>query len=146
MWKVLTVMLAVVAAVLSGCGLRDGDPGSGPAGTSSASPRSRGSIAVTARIERTGHGYTEGAIPEVVLRDTSGHKVRTVRGRSRMLFTGLSPGGYVIEPALRPCDGNCGTLDGRTDACAAKVDVGSGITHVKVVYRVGETCKVHTGS
>src|SRR4051812_30543958 len=61
--------------------------------------------------------YLERAVPEYRLIDHSGTLIATKLAPSDtpVRFAGLSRGTYRLEPALRPCDGNCDYLDPRTD-------------------------------
>jgi hypothetical protein len=56
-------------------------------------------------------------------------------------FAGIAPGSYRLDAALRPCDGNCGYLDGPTTPCSAQVRV-HGDRDVTVSWRVGRRCTV----
>jgi hypothetical protein len=87
--------------------------------------------------------YTEGALAEVRLRGPDGRVVATQRdepGRG-IMFRGLADGRYTVEPALRPCDGNCSLLDPRTDGCRKVVPV-SGETGISVRFVVSEPCVI----
>jgi len=104
-------------------------------------------IAVNMTQHRGAHGavYTEGAMAEVILRDAQGTKVdvQTKAPQGRLAFTNLKPGTYFVEPALRPCDANCGYLDARVDSCSHKLEV-DGRVDVKVDFIVGSRCRIHT--
>lgn len=144
MRKLCAVRLALlVLCIVSGCVSGGGDGRSDSGDASYVGSEGKGSMVVTSRFEKSGSVFKEGAMPEVVLRDAMRHKVGTVRGFGRLRFTGLSAGDYVIEPALRPCNANCGNLEERTGSCSAEVEVGSRSTRVRVVYRIGESCKVY---
>ena len=58
-------------------------------------------------------------------------------------FEHLRSGTYTLEPALRPCDGNCGQLDPRAAECAFPVKkVGATSVRLRVVFRGVEPCVV----
>ena len=88
--------------------------------------------------------YREGARAEVILRDEHGDLVdrRIVRPGKSVEFRGLPVGDYRLEPALRPCDGNCGYLDPRLDDCSATVTL-IGSVQVRVAFVVGSPCTLH---
>lgn len=94
------------------------------------------------RPGRNGAVYPEGALAEVILRDASGQEVARRLGDGRRRFTGLAPGRYTLQPALRPCDGNCGYLDPRRDGCYATVRVDADRVDLHVTYRVNQPCEV----
>jgi hypothetical protein len=106
-----------------------------------------GMVTVKMTFHRGSHGalYIEGAMAEVILRDAHGKKVdvQTKEPRARLTFTNLEPGTYILEPALRPCDANCGYLDPRVDSCSRKLEV-DGRVNVKVDFTVGSRCTIHT--
>lgn len=95
-----------------------------------------GSIVVTS-VQKSGDNgarYTEGAVPDIPLRDESGREIDPAAGDGHR-FTNLPAGEYTIKPALRPCDGNCEFLDPRTAGCSAIIPVGTGTVRLHVVFR-----------
>jgi hypothetical protein len=93
-----------------------------------------------------GAPYIEGAVADLILRDASGQEVGRESGNGLLRFEDLAPGQYTIEPAVRPCEGNCGYLDPRIDQCSDFVQVGKGVVRLRVVYRVGLPCRVYSES
>lgn len=85
---------------------------------------------------------SEGALAEVALVGDSGQKM-TARGpvEEDLRFTGLTPGRYVVRPALRPCIANCGTLSDREGECEAVVEI-TGTTRLRVDHVVSQPCTV----
>ncbi len=89
--------------------------------------------------------YTEGYVSFLRIREAgSGRAVVKRRFAGRVhTRTKLTPGRYRVIRFIRPCDGNCGFLDPRTERCAAAVDVGAdGATKVVIRTRTGSDCKV----
>ena len=78
--------------------------------------------------------YIEGSFGYLrVVRLDGGAVVRQGRaktaepGHRRTLFRRfLPPGRYRVSAYQRPCDGNCGYLDGPTERCEATVDLHNG--------------------
>lgn len=99
-----------------------------------------GSLLVTTDFKTGEVVYIEGAEPEVRLRTVDGEPVAQLSG-DRMKFTGLEPGTYLLEPALRPCHGMSCT-DARTDSCERTVQVADHTARAHVEFRVGEPCTV----
>jgi hypothetical protein len=65
--------------------------------------------------------------------------------RKTTLALTVAPGAYVVTSYQRPCDGNCGYLDGPTDRCSATVTVPRARTlHVTVLNRTAATCSIRT--
>jgi hypothetical protein len=126
------LLLLAVAIMLAGCG-------GGTHGT--ATPRSALTVSSTVSPGDQGALYIEGALVEVTLVRVDGLKVSTKRsdGRAPIVFTGLPAGQYLIAPALRPCDGNCGALDSPEDGCRERIDV-PGTSSVTVRFVVGRSC------
>jgi hypothetical protein len=89
--------------------------------------------------------YAEGAIPEIRLRDDQGNlvAVKTTMTGKTIEFGQLRPGTYRLEPAVRPCDANCGYLDGRTDGCRSTLELVDSM-EVKVEFEVGAPCRIST--
>lgn len=86
--------------------------------------------------------YTEGALSEVVVTDAAGSS-RTLRGDfdAPIVFEGLEPGDYVVQPGLRPCSGNCeASLDPRTDTCSVAISVPA-VRTVRVRYVPTQPCR-----
>lgn len=55
----------------------------------------------------------------------------------------LAPGRYTIKSWLRPCDGNCGTLDDSTDRCQLAVSLGPDRpTDYVVLLTPGHGCRI----
>ena len=144
----LSSCLALATAVglgLGGCGANGPvDDGLGSP-TQAAQPVSLIEVTTTYRPGRLGPVYREGAMVEVILRDADGKQVdvQTQRPEAPLVFTGLTPGTYILEPGLRPCDGNCGYLDPRLDTCTRRLDV-DGRVEVKVDFIIGSACRVRT--
>ena len=133
----------VVAAVLAGCGSNADDPAPGGAPTIVESHRATLTVATSYSEGRNGALYIEGALARLVLRDSDGNVAgaATHWPGKKFVFADLDPGTYVLEPALRPCDGNCGYLDGPTDACRETLSI-DGDMGVRVDFTVGEPCVV----
>jgi hypothetical protein len=104
-----------------------------------------GSIVLTDayRAGDDGAMYVEGAVGEVILRNSAGNEIARDSEGVPIRFTDLAPGRYTVEPALRPCGGNCGHLDPRTDGCSATIPVETEVVRLHVTYRVGEPCQIH---
>lgn len=88
--------------------------------------------------------YIEGALQEVALVDANGHRFTAepaMNGPFR--FDHLSPGTYELHGALRPCDGNCGILDGRVDRCHTTLEVASDL-EAQVSFTIGQPCVITT--
>lgn len=138
------IALAVLAA---GCGSQSdksggGDPGGQPTTIVQQSP---GTLTVATSLTTGGPMYIEGALARLVLRDSDGKVVATSMKwpGKRVVFENLDPGTYVLEPALRPCDGNCGYLDPPTDSCKGSFAI-DGDLSVRVKFTVGHPCVVGT--
>ena len=132
------VALLVTAALAAGCGGGSVDV----AAPASTPPEATLVVESTYGLGPGGALLTEGALAEVVLTDDSGEQM-TARGpiEEPLRFTGLTPGRYVVRPALRPCVANCGTLSGREGECEAVVEV-TGTTRLRVDHVVSQPCTV----
>jgi hypothetical protein len=127
--------LAAGLMLLGGCGHRD-----------AAEPTAAGArhtLRVEARLAPGPAGVTffAGALPEIrLVRD--GRSASPVHDhRFTTVFRGLRPGRYLMVAVLRPCDGNCGLLDGPIGRCARTItvpDVGS----ATVTWLVGSPCRI----
>jgi hypothetical protein len=108
-------------------------------------PEHKGTVAVVTTYKASVHGamYTEGALAEVRLlrRDGTVVATKTVAPGKTTTFRHLAPGRYQVAPALRPCDGNCSYLDGRTDGCLVSIDLVDSL-EVTVDFQVGEPCRI----
>ena len=87
-------------------------------------PPGKGLLAVTQSGQ--GQAYREGAITffSVMLAERTVAELRLDRG-SR--FVMLDPGPYEIRSYVRPCDGNCLTLDPPRDECRTQLTLGDGV-------------------
>lgn len=55
----------------------------------------------------------------------------------------LEPGAFRLVSFQRPCDGNCGTLDGPTDQCSGSFKGAAGdVIDLTVRFTPGEGCKI----
>jgi hypothetical protein len=130
---------AAALALLTGCGA---DSPVVPLGTAHGQ-----TVTVRTHITPGKHGamFIEGAVPEIRLVDADGRVWEPTRDHQDIaVFRDVPPGDYGLEAALRPCDGNCGTLDGPTGRCAHQVHVNGDPTFV-VTWRVGQRCRVASG-
>lgn len=59
-------------------------------------------------------------------------------------FPDVSPGTYTLQAALRPCDGNCGSLEPAVLACRHRVRVRAH-ERFEVVWSGPHGCHVLTG-
>jgi hypothetical protein len=135
-YAVLTVS---ALALLAGCG------SSTAAGPPSATPDAHTStLTVQTQINPGKHGamFTEGALPEIRLVASDGTEVKPSKDHaSPAVFADLPPGDYRLRAVLRPCDGNCGYLDGPMSPCAKAVHV-EGDLSFAITWRVGDNCHV----
>jgi hypothetical protein len=89
--------------------------------------------------------YTEGFQSYLaVTAGAGGSTTVTVPRTAGPAFTKrLAPGRYIIKSWLRPCDGNCGTLDDSTDRCQLAVSLGPDQpTDYIVLLTPGHGCRV----
>jgi hypothetical protein len=136
-------LFVILALVLSVSGCRSNNQTDAEAdGGDSAQPGTL-TVDTTYSEGKGGMLYIEGAMTEVVVRDESGAVVgRHVEMPAKpMTFADLTAGSYSVSAALRPCDGNCGYLDGPTDQCETTVTL-DGDLHVTVDFVVGSPCEV----
>ena len=63
---------------------------------------------------------------------------------STVTLRGLAAGTHLLEPALRPCNGSCGSLGGRTGGCRLEVQVPA-TTVVRVRYSTDGPCTAEPG-
>jgi hypothetical protein len=115
--------------------------------TSSDTGSDDGTIQVTTtyRAGPSGELYIEGAMVDIELRDAAGEVIghESAAPGEPITFSDLPTGIYVIAPALRPCDGNCGYLDARTDGCHNPIHV-AGDLRIHVSFRVSAPCTMET--
>jgi hypothetical protein len=100
------------------------------------------SLTVTiAPSEGGGPVYIEGALRylHVTGPDTD---IQKQLDTERPVTISLPDGGsYRLESWARPCDGNCGHLDGATDRCSGTFPVTAGkTTAIEIAAPVGEAC------
>lgn len=138
--------VVATAMALAGCAPWSGSSNTHPKSVE-VTRHPAGTIAITTtyRSGRMGFVYREGAMAAVILRDADGKivEVRTKQPGTPMTFTNVKPGRYILEPALRPCDGNCGYLDPRLDGCSGTLLVDRRV-HIRVDFVVGFHCRIHT--
>jgi hypothetical protein len=136
--------LALLALLLSACGQGSGSHPRADAGQPAADPAGSITLTVHSSVRPGKHGemFVEGAVPELRLTAPDGTELTPAQDhRDDAVFAGLDPGRYRLHAALRPCDGNCGYLDGPTAPCAATVHVMAD-REVSVRWRVGQPCRV----
>jgi hypothetical protein len=137
------IAAAGLVLVATGCG----SDGSTPTARDTAPPEPT-SYTVTVHTDqrpgRHGEMYFEGALPEIRLVSADGTLLEPAKDhQDTAVFADLEPGDYTIRAAQRPCDGNCGYLDGPMDACEHQLTVTADTT-VEVDFRVAEPCTVST--
>lgn len=94
---------------------------------------------------RGGAMYFEGAVPDFELTSADGEKLPPdQQGDQAWSWESLPVGSYVLRAGQRPCDGNCGMLDGLTDRCSKKLDL-DGVTRVVVRLVVQRPCVIRVG-
>jgi len=70
--------------------------------------------------------FIEGAVTKLHLIDRNGSAKATKDAALTtvpVLLGSVEPGRYTLRAAVRPCDGNCGTLDPPAFRCRGKVEV-----------------------
>lgn len=102
-------------------------------------------LTVTTVLEGPGMHYFEGALGEVDIWPTQPDiTVESALpggiGWSHVWPT-LPAGEYDVEAAVRPCGGDCGSLDPPTDSCAQSVSLTSDLD-VVVTFHYGEPCRI----
>jgi hypothetical protein len=138
------LLLVVMAWLFGGCAGSGSDRAEAPEW--SPEPVAANTLLVTTTFDRGNPWivYREGARAELILRDDAGEVVerRVVRPGRSVEFHELPVGEYRLEPALRPCDGNCGYLDPRLDDCGGTVKA-TGSVQVRVDFVVRSSCTLH---
>jgi hypothetical protein len=147
MRRLIATTCAIASAVLlASCGSQTADADSAAAGGPTAIvQKTRGTLTVATSLTSGGPMYIEGALARMVVRDEDGNVVASATkwpGKA-FVFGDLEPGTYVLEPALRPCDGNCGYLDRPTDSCSHTLTI-DGDMSIRVKFSVGDPCVVDT--
>jgi hypothetical protein len=138
-----TYVVGVAAAIglltLTGCGQADAEGGPGGHGPADHTL----TVMTTIKPGDKGAMFTEGASPEIRLVAPDGSHINPVRDHvDKPVFENLAAGRYLLTAVLRPCDGNCGYLDGPTSPCRTFIDVPADTTAL-VTWRVGENCHAH---
>jgi hypothetical protein len=142
MRRLIAIACVVASAgLLAGCGSQTDAPAAGP--PTKITLANPATLTVATSLTSDGPMYTEGALARLVLRDADGNVVATTTKwpGKQFVFDGLTPGKYVLEPALRPCDGNCGYLDPPTDSCRESFTI-DGDLSIRVEFTVGDPCVV----
>lgn len=90
--------------------------------------------------------YFEGALEEIRLEREEPSGAVPVRSEVapapwKQAWADLPPGEYTLYAAVRPCGGNCGSLDPPTDSCEQTFDLDADRT-VKVEFDFGAPCIV----
>jgi hypothetical protein len=135
--------LTLLTAALAGCGeQRMATPPAQPTGT--------GRLVVLE--DRAAQPlYTEGSIGFLTIERTGadgplidGRVETSTPGTAAIVFSRHVPAGdYRLVRFERPCDGNCGTLDGPVSRCVATFGVVAGETHRVVVHvQPGAGCEI----
>lgn len=120
----------------------------GAGGSATADPPLGGDQQHSLVVEQTygpGRGgvlLVEGGIADVLVRGEGG-KEEVLQGNpdKPLTFKGLAAGQYTVEPAIRPCNANCGNLGGRIYGCSISIDVPA-VTRLAVRYIATEPCEV----
>ncbi|KAA1416454.1 hypothetical protein F0U44_19275 [Nocardioides humilatus] len=100
------------------------------------------SLTITTRQTIGDVMYIEGAVPDIVVESADGTTVRPTRQRRDMwIWDGLTPGTYTLRAGLRPCGGNCGSLDRVTDKCRGDYEV-EGEVRLHVHLEAGRPCEI----
>jgi len=83
----------------------------------------------------------EGALSYIRIKSTGATVTRQLPA-SHQVTLRMAPGAYRLMSWQRTCDGNCGYLDGPTDACWIDLDLAPGEHHRLVVdIAAGEPCR-----
>jgi hypothetical protein len=126
-------------ALVVGCGTATS---SGPRTATPVGQQSTVTVHTEIRPGRHGAMFIEGAVPEIRLVTADGSEVTPRKDHiSPAVFDDLPAGTYRLRAVLRPCDGNCGYLDGPMSPCGTSVDVAGDLTYV-VHWKVGDDCTI----
>jgi hypothetical protein len=133
-----TLTLAIASGLLAtACGsATPSDPGAaGP-------PSGSETLTITTTYDFSDGMYIEGALAQIAVFDDDGQVATKTKWPGKVFtFPHLDPGTYDLKAALRPCDANCGYLDGPTDRCHATLRVDRDL-RVRVDFMVGEPCSI----
>jgi hypothetical protein len=126
---------AALALAVAGCGHQD------VVEPTATSPEA--TVTVRTEIVPGHHGemFFEGAVPEIRLVGHGGTLAPAHDHDDSAVFRHVPPGRYRLVAVLRPCDGNCGTLDGPTGGCSHPVHVREDGSF-EVSWHVGSRCRV----
>jgi hypothetical protein len=144
MRRLIALVTTLTAAVfIAGCGSQADRREVAPSASPTLTQHEPATLTVATSLSTDGPMYIEGALAQIVLRDEGGAVVdRATKWPGKpIVFDGLEPGSYSLEPALRPCDGNCGYLDPPTDSCRRMLTVDADLT-LTVRFSVGHACEV----
>ena len=104
-----------------------------------------GKLIVSERQLESNVIYTEGYVSFLRVREAGSGDAAVKRrfNRKVRLRAELPAGRYRVIRFIRPCDGNCGFLDPRTERCSAPVEVtAGGRTKVVIRTKAGADCEV----
>ena len=137
-------IVSIVAGQVAGCASQTDDQVTASGGPATGIVQSRtATLTIATSLSTDGPMYIEGALARLVLRDEDGDVVASAMKwpGKKFVFADLEPGTYVLEPALRPCDGNCDYLDPPTDSCRDTFAI-DGDLSLQVDFSVGDRCVV----
>ena len=94
--------------------------------------------------------YFEGAVEQVRIERVSGTKMIPVRSEIEpapwsRTWSDLPPGEYTLYAAVRPCGGNCDSLDPPTDTCEDTFQLDADVV-VTVAFDYFTACKIDTST
>lgn len=90
------------------------------------------------RVDTSRAVFIEGALTFVTI-DEDDTAIQVADGDSHPIPSGP----HVLHSYVRPCDGNCGSLDAPTDACAAPIDSLPGqVVTITIVQAAGQPCTI----
>jgi hypothetical protein len=134
--------LLALSATVVGCTQSEGlphVPTSGPA-----------TLTIRSHVAPGGPVYIEGALPQVVVRQSDGSVAAWHRAQPLVTdefpLSDLEPGDYVLHAGLRPCDANCDNLDPPTNTCRTPLHLFPGPWTVQITFGTGRACEIQVSS
>jgi hypothetical protein len=112
----LSLIGAVLALLVSGCGNESGDP----------EPARDGAALLLKHVVDGPPLYIEGSIWHVRVVGSDGAPVLDRQLSDDSVSVSVEPGRYELESEEFPCNGNCGNLAPGTDRCSTKLVVDRG--------------------
>ena len=133
----LLVLALALAGLAAGCGASEE-----AAETTPSAAAQTASLEIEQVLDTSGPMFIEGYLWSLEIVDADGNQVFKDDLEDETHAEELPAGTYTIKSAMKPCVGNCGSVDAAVNECELEIDVAAPSTKVEISQAADRACTI----